>query len=88
MKISLGCRYALMVGDGASTHKIDHVKDYQSRRASKLHYWFKSCGNFAKGGTLPIGGVATGRVCACSLRSWPVLYCTDKFYMMRVPRYV
>jgi hypothetical protein len=33
-----------------------------------LHQWFKSYGHFTKGENLPIGGVVSGRVCACSLR--------------------
>ena len=39
-----------MVGDGAFSHKIYYtIKknfDSKSQRASKLHYWFKSYGNF------------------------------------------
>ena len=40
-----------MVEDGAFSHKIDYVNflgDSKSRRASKLHYWFKSYGYFAE----------------------------------------
>ena len=33
-----------------------------------MHYWFTSYGNIAEMGILPIGAVASGRVCACSLR--------------------
>ena len=62
-----------MVGDGASSHKIDYVSKFgeilnleghQNRitglrvRAILLNDW-----------TLPIGEAASGRVCACSLRS-------------------
>ena len=41
----------------------------KSGRASKYQQWFKSYGHFAEGVDLPVGGVALGRVCACSLRS-------------------
>ena len=41
----------------------------KSQKASKLHHWFKSSGHFSDGVDLPIGGVESGRVCACSLRS-------------------
>ena len=34
-----------------------------------MHHWFKSYGHFTERGILPIGGVASGRVCACSLRT-------------------
>ena len=44
----------------AFSHKIDYVKKC-------LHDWFKSDGNFAE--WVLIGEVASGRVCACSLRS-------------------
>ena len=40
--------------------------DSKSGRKSKLHHWLKSYSNFAGGWFLPIGGVALGRVCACS----------------------
>ena len=49
MKLSLRRRHALMVEDGAFSHKIDNVAivgDFKSRRASKLHYWFKSYGKW------------------------------------------
>ena len=49
VKISLWCHHTLMVGDGASSHKIYYIKlDSESWRASKLHYWFKSYSNFAE----------------------------------------
>ena len=38
-----------MIEDGAFSHKIDYdiiFRDSKSRRASQLHYWFKSYGNF------------------------------------------
>ena len=43
VKISLRHRYALMVADGAFSHKIDYVTN-----ASKSHYWFKNYGDFAE----------------------------------------
>ena len=42
--------------------------DSKSWRASKSPHWFKSYGNFWEWAILPSGGVASGRVCACSLR--------------------
>ena len=40
-----------MVGDGASSHKIDYVRsftDSKFQRASKTHYYFKSYDDFAE----------------------------------------
>ena len=48
MKISLGRRHALMVGDGAFSHKRDYVTISKSRRAPKSQYWFNRYGNFAE----------------------------------------
>ena len=52
MKISLRRRHALVVADGASSHKIDYcynfLENFKYQRASKLHHWFKSYGDFAK----------------------------------------
>ena len=46
------CQHALMVEEGAFSHKIDFVnfcvEDLRSWSAYKSHYWFKSYGNFAK----------------------------------------
>ena len=46
------CQHALMVEEGAFSHKIDFVnfcvEDLKSWSAYKSHYWFKSYGNFAK----------------------------------------
>ena len=65
--------HALMVGDGAFSHKIHyngtlkeilniegHPNSNTGPRASAI---------LLKGWILPIGEVASGRVCACSLRS-------------------
>ena len=51
--------------------------DSKSQRASKSLNWFKSYVDFGERGILPSGGVASGRVCACSLRSW-VVYQTNR----------
>ena len=73
MKISLRHRYALTVEDGAFGHKIDYVIIFEvilnllghptritgSKVMAILLNWL----------ILPIGGVALGWVCVCSLRS-------------------
>ena len=51
MKKSVQHRHFLTVEDGAFIHKINYIiflGDSKSRRASKLHYWFKSYGDFAE----------------------------------------
>ena len=49
MKISFVRRHALIVEDGAFSYKIDYVTiDSKCQRASKLHYWFMSYGDFAE----------------------------------------
>ena len=52
MKISLQRPHALLVDEGAFSHNIDNVAiflgDSKSQRASKLHCWFKSYGDFAE----------------------------------------
>ena len=52
MKIYLPRRHALLVEDGAFSHKIDYTiflkGNSKSWRASKLHNWFKSYGDFAE----------------------------------------
>ena len=45
-KISLRRRYALMVADGAFSHKIEYVKFLGQ---SKLLHWVKSYGDFGEG---------------------------------------
>ena len=41
-----------MIEDGACSHEIDYVTiflgDSKSQKVSKLHYWFKSYGDFAE----------------------------------------
>ena len=41
-----------MVGDGASSHKVDYVGHFleilKLEGQKKLHYWFKSYSNFAE----------------------------------------
>ena len=52
MKISLRRRHTLMVEYGVFSPKRDNFTffsgDSKSQRASKLHYWFKSYGDFAE----------------------------------------
>ena len=67
-----------MVGDGASTHKIDYVGKFKEILNFEGHQ-NRTTGSrvmaiLQKGKLLPIGGVAFERVCACSLRSRLVLY--------------
>ena len=56
--------------DGAFSHKMDKftifLEQSKSPMASKLLHSFKSYG---MGGILPSGGVTSGRVCVCRLRS-------------------
>ena len=42
---SCGTNISANVRDGALSHKIYHLT-LQSQRASRLHYWFKSYGDF------------------------------------------
>ena len=78
MKIYLRRRHALTVGEWASSHKIDYVSKFmeilnldgdQNRiigsRVTEI---------LLNGWTLPIGEAASGRVCACSLRSRHVVF--------------
>ena len=73
MKISLQSRHAQMVGDGAFSHKIDLVRKFLEILNLKGHH---NCTIGSKvtvillnGWFLLMAGVASGRVCACSLRS-------------------
>ena len=62
-----------MVKDGAFSHKIDYGLIAQEILNIKAHLncliGSKVTEILMNGGILPIGGVASGRVCACSLRS-------------------
>ena len=44
--------YAQMVGNGALSHKIYYITIFEEilnlKRTLKLHYWFKSYGDFAE----------------------------------------
>ena len=62
-----------MVGDGASSHKIDkfsklwniiNLEGHQNRITGS-----RVTAILLNGWTLPIGEAVSGRVCACSLRS-------------------
>ena len=63
----------LMVGDGAFCHKIDYVGTFYAVLNLKGHFNCISGSRvlaiLLKGFILPIGEVASGRVCTCSLRS-------------------
>ena len=73
MKISLRRRHALIVGDGASSYKIDYVVKFSEILNLEGH---QNCMTGSRvtvillnRWTLPIGEAASGRVCVCSLRS-------------------
>ena len=70
-------RHALMVGDGASSHKIDYVSKFKEILNLEGHQnritGSRVTAILLNGWTLPIGEAASGRVCACSLRSRLVL---------------
>jgi hypothetical protein len=62
-----------MVEDGAFSHKIDYVPIFLENLNLEGHL-NRSIGSkvtaiLVNGGILPRGGAASGRVCACSLRS-------------------
>ena len=48
VKISLRRRHALMVEDGAFSHKIDYVTIFKEILNLEGLYWFKSYGDFAE----------------------------------------
>ena len=81
LQIFLGCCNTLAVGVGA--FKIDHpriVLGIVNIKGIQIKLWSKSSGNFAEYLNFsPIGGVASGRVCTCSLRSSLVF---SKFYQL------
>ena len=61
-----------MVEDGTFSHKIDNVTilgDFNLEGDPNCNTGSKVRAIFQNGWILPIGGVALGRVCACSLRS-------------------
>ena len=71
-------RHAQTVRDGSSSYKIDFiqlVKSYQNPEG--YQYCIKSYINFDEWGSLPIGGVESGRLSARSLRSRPVYLVFD-----------
>ena len=51
VKICSRRHHAIMVGNGAFSHKIDYITFFggnsKSQRTPKLHNWFKSNGDFA-----------------------------------------
>ena len=59
-----------MVENGALSHKIDYITIFEEILNLEGHQ-NRNTGSrvMLKGGILPIGGVASARVCACSLRS-------------------
>ena len=48
VKISLRGRHALIFGDGAFSHKINHVGKVLEILNLEGHYWFKSYSNYAE----------------------------------------
>ena len=71
-----------MVGDGASSHKIDWVRKLFEILNIEGHQHCiigsKVTAILLNGWVLLIGGAASGRVCACSLRSRLVSLASDK----------
>ena len=65
--------HALIVGDDEFSHKIDYVGTLKEIRNLEGHpnriTGSRDTAILLKGWILPIGEVASGRVCACSLRS-------------------
>ena len=62
-----------MVEDGSLSHKIDYVPIFQKNLNLEEHLnrftASKVMAIFVNGGVISRGDVASGRVCACSLRS-------------------
>ena len=73
VKISLRRRHAPMVENGAFSHKVDFVLIFKEILNLEGHpkciTGSKVMAILLNGWILPINGVASGRVCACSLRS-------------------
>ena len=73
MKISLRRRHALMIEDNTFSHKIGYVTIFKEILNFEGHpnciTGSKVMAILLNRWILPIGGVALGRVCACSLRS-------------------
>ena len=65
------------IKDSSSVYKIECVKVIKNVLNPEGHQnritGSKVTASLLKEGILPIGGVALGRVCACSLRSRPVI---------------
>ena len=72
-----------MVGDGAFSHKIDYVGTLQEILNLEGHpnriTGSRDTAILLKGWILSIGEVASGRVCACSLRSRLVLLISNVY---------
>ena len=73
VKISLRRRHALMVEDGAFSHKIDYIANFWEIINLEGHQYRINGSRvitiLLNGWILPIGGASSRRVCACSLRS-------------------
>ena len=73
MEIFLWRRHTLVVKDGALSHKIDYITIFLKwlNLAGHLNRFIgsKVKAILVNGGILPSGGVESGRVCVCSLRS-------------------
>ena len=67
-------RHAQIVKDCASSHKIEIFSENLNLEGHPNRFiGSKATAILLNGGILPIGGVASGRVCACRVRSRLVL---------------
>ena len=89
--ISLRRRHTLMVEDGASNQKTSYIPVVQENLTFKGHLnrfiGSKVTEILVNGGILPSGGVASRRVCACSLRSRLVFVIYTCFVMNKICRF-
>ena len=77
-----------MVGDGAFSYKIDYVTIFKKILNLEGHLnritGSRVTAILLNGWILPIGGVLSGRVCACSLRSRLVITCIKHYFGVKV----
>ena len=73
------------VMNGASSHKIDYITQVEGilnvKGYKNVIIGLKETAIFLIGWNLPIGGVAWGRVCTCSMRSRLVLTQYKNIYL-------
>ena len=81
-------RHALVLKDGAFRHTIDYVSIFEETLNLEGHLnrfiGSKVTAILVNRGILPNGGVAEGRVCACSLRSRLVFTVCAQFFVVVV----